>query len=154
LVGGPPCQPFSKSGYWAAGDARRLDDPRAGTLRHFFRVLRDTLPEAFILENVPGLKYEGKDEGLQYLRRKLQAINRETGSKYVAEVAQLNAAHYGVPQMRERVFVVAHREGRRFRFPPPTHVDPDKCDQLSHTCFRVAWDAIGDLKLMMTRHFG
>src|SRR5262245_6906530 len=41
LVGGPPCQPFSKSGYWASGDARRLRDPRANTLREYFRVLGD-----------------------------------------------------------------------------------------------------------------
>src|SRR5689334_1748265 len=36
LVGGPPCQPFSKSGYWATGDSKRMKDPRADTLREFF----------------------------------------------------------------------------------------------------------------------
>jgi len=55
LIGGPPCQPFSKSGYWARGDARRLDDPRADTLTAYLRVLRDTRPKAFLLENVHGL---------------------------------------------------------------------------------------------------
>src|SRR4051812_13008467 len=35
LIGGPPCQPFSKSGYWATGDSSRLDDPRAQTLKHY-----------------------------------------------------------------------------------------------------------------------
>src|SRR5690349_6930810 len=44
LIGGPPCQPFSKSGYWARGDARRLADPRAGTLEAYLRVLADTQP--------------------------------------------------------------------------------------------------------------
>src|SRR5205807_9875965 len=39
LVGGPPCQPFSKAGYWARGDSRRLDDPRASTLDAYLRVL-------------------------------------------------------------------------------------------------------------------
>lgn len=48
LIGGPPCQPFSKSGYWASGDARRLDDPRADTLMAYLRVLRDTQPRAFL----------------------------------------------------------------------------------------------------------
>src|ERR1041385_2133651 len=47
LIGGPPCQPFSKSGYWANGDAARLNDPRADTLAQYLRVLEDTLPEAF-----------------------------------------------------------------------------------------------------------
>lgn len=64
LTGGPPCQLFSKSGYWARGDARRLDDPRADTLTAYLRVLRDTQPKAFLLENVYGLAYKGKDEGL------------------------------------------------------------------------------------------
>src|SRR5690606_22852219 len=62
LIGGPPCQPFSKSGDWANGDAKRLDDHRAGTLTAFLRVLRDARPRAFLLENVHGLAYRGKDE--------------------------------------------------------------------------------------------
>src|ERR1039458_141403 len=52
LIGGPPCQPFSKSSYWVRGDARRLDDPRADTLTGYLRVLRETRPKAFLLENV------------------------------------------------------------------------------------------------------
>src|SRR5207244_6848829 len=40
LVGGPPCQPFSKSSYWVSGDSLRLDDPRADTLAAYLRVLR------------------------------------------------------------------------------------------------------------------
>lgn len=40
LIGGPPCQPFSKSGYWARGDTMRLDDPRSDTLTAYLRVLR------------------------------------------------------------------------------------------------------------------
>src|SRR5688572_14773202 len=39
VIGGPPCQPFSKSGYWASGDSRRLADPRAGTLGAYMRVI-------------------------------------------------------------------------------------------------------------------
>src|SRR5690242_2032141 len=65
LFGGPPCQPFSKSSYWVRGDSLRLDDPRADTLTAYLRVLRDTLPKTFLLENVSGLAYEGKDEGLR-----------------------------------------------------------------------------------------
>src|SRR4051812_37739495 len=45
LVGGPPCQPFSKSGWWASGDSLRLDDPRASTLAGYLRVLRDVQPK-------------------------------------------------------------------------------------------------------------
>ncbi len=100
LIGGPPCQPFSKSGYWATGDARRLDDPRAGTLGQYLRVLRDTLPRFFLLENVLGLAYSGKSEGLEFIRRGVAAINEEMGTSYSISVNAVNAADYGVPQLR------------------------------------------------------
>src|SRR5882724_11309002 len=51
LIGGPPCQPFSKAGYWVRGDVLRLHDPRASTLGAYLRVLEDTCPRAFVLEN-------------------------------------------------------------------------------------------------------
>ena len=104
LIGGPPCQPFSKSSYWVNGDALRLDDPRADTLTAYLRVLRDLKPRAFLLENVYGLAYKGKDEGLKYLLSGIQQINKETNSNYTISWQVLNAAHYGVPQLRERVF--------------------------------------------------
>src|SRR5436309_4824599 len=78
LVGGPPCQPFSKSGYWVNGDTRRLDDPRSNTLGAFLRVLREAQPKAFLLENVYGLAYEGKDEGLKLLLDGIANVNRAT----------------------------------------------------------------------------
>src|SRR5438552_939897 len=81
LIGGPPCQPFSKSSYWVRGDALRLDDPRADTLTGYLRVLRDARPRAFLLENVYGLAYDGKDEGLRHLLDGIAQINRETGTK-------------------------------------------------------------------------
>ena len=54
LIGGPPCQPFSKSSYWVKGDTARLDDPRAETLRGYLNVLRDTQPRAFLLGTSAG----------------------------------------------------------------------------------------------------
>ena len=62
------------------GDALRLDDPRADTLTAYVRVLRDTRPKAFLLENVYGLVYKGKDEGLQHLVDGIASINQETGT--------------------------------------------------------------------------
>ena len=121
LIGGPPCQPFSKSSYWVNGDALRLDDPRADTLTAYLRVLRDTRPKAFLLENVYGLVYKGKDEGLQHLVDGIGSINQETGTNYQIGWKLLNAAHFGVPQLRERVFLIGSREGKSFEFPRPTH---------------------------------
>ncbi len=151
LVGGPPCQPFSKSGYWASGDARRLDDPRASTLEAFLRVLRDTKPRAFLMENVSGLAYRNKDEGLELIRRSIDRINRSTGLSYTFSYAVLDAASYGVPQIRERLFIVGHRDGLEFEFPKPTHFPSSDAmrglgaRRVSQEC-RTAWDAIGDLE--------
>jgi len=93
LVGGPPCQPFSKAGYWSSGDSLRLDDPRANTLGAYMRVVEDTLPAAFLLENVEGLAYEGKDEGLKFLLDRLEQINRKAKSHYARDFeAQLRRA--------------------------------------------------------------
>ena len=146
LIGGPPCQPFSKSSYWVNGDARRLDDPNSDTLTAYLRVLRDAKPKTFLLENVYGLAYKRKDEGLRYLLEGIAWINEHAGTNYRVDWRMLNAAHYGVPQLRERVFLVGSRDGARFEYPLPTHSSPDKRGLFEgqKPC-RTAWDAIGDL---------
>lgn len=148
VAGGPPCQPFSKAGYWVRGDSGRLRDPRSDTLGAFLRVVRESLPSVVLLENVEGLAYAGKDEGLQLLLRELDSINQEQGTSYVPHVAVLNAADYGVPQLRERVFIVAQRDGRPFRFPAPTHSanGAEGCLLGNTEPYRTAWDAIGDIQ--------
>lgn len=141
LIGGPPCQPFSKSGYWVRGDAPRLNDPRADTLGQYLRVLEDTLPKAFLIENVPGLAYRGKAEGIDAIRAGISAINKKARTSYSFEFQVLNAAEYGVPQTRERVFIIGARDGTRFKFPKPTHGNVDT----GLEAFRTAWEAFADL---------
>lgn len=146
LIGGPPCQPFSKSGYWAKGDAARLNDPRADTLTAYLRVVRDTQPKVLLLENVYGLAYKGKDEGLGRILEGLKQINREVGTKYKPVWQVIDAASFGVPQHRERVFIVASRDGRQFKFPLPTHGNVEDLFQRTKLePYRTAWDALGDL---------
>lgn len=146
LIGGPPCQPFSKSSYWVNGDSLRLDDPRSDTLTAYLRVLRDTQPRAFLLENVYGIAYKGKDEGLRHLLAGIEQINQEVGTNYSISWQMLNAARFGVPQLRERVFLVGSRNGTKFHFPEPTHVAKVDIDLIEERePYRTAWDAIGDL---------
>ncbi len=149
LIGGPPCQPFSKSSYWVRGDTLRLDDPRADTLAGYLRVLRDTQPRAFLLENVGGLAYEGKDEGLQLLLGGIRDINRQVGTNYQPSWRVIRCVEYGVPQIRERVFIIGARDGRSFRFPEPTHMGTGGKSQdlfaSAREPFMTAWDAMGDL---------
>jgi DNA (cytosine-5)-methyltransferase 1 len=160
LIGGPPCQPFSKSGYWRDGDAKRLQDPRSGTLSAFLRVLRETAPRAFLLENVPGLAFSRKDEGLQLLQRTVDSINKVIGTRYTFSAALMRAVEYGVPQDRQRVFVIGAREGIDFTFPLASYVAPptdpahdptmlglfDGAKETDRPAYFSAWDAIGDLE--------
>jgi DNA (cytosine-5)-methyltransferase 1 len=106
------------------------------------RVLRDTRPRAFLLENVHGLVFKGKDEALRYLREGLAEVNAQAGTRYRINWSKLNAAQYGVPQLRERVFLIGSRDGAPFTFPKPTHADGGGAGLAP---YRTAWDAIGDL---------
>lgn len=140
LIGGPPCQPFSKSGTWKSRDTKRLKDPRANTLNAYLRVLEDTQPKAFLLENVEGMAYKSKSEGLDLLLSQVAAINKRTGSNYKPKWQVLLAADYGVPQLRSRFIMVAGRDGQEFRFPKPTH-GGDQAER-----HLTAWDALADVR--------
>ncbi len=114
VVGGPPCTPFSKSGFWLE-QKRESRDPNASLLDEYVRVVRDSRPEAFILENVQGLTYKTHKAQFERLLRGLGELG------YNPQWKVLLAADYGVPQLRRRVFVVGRRDGERFEFPRPTH---------------------------------
>jgi DNA (cytosine-5)-methyltransferase 1 len=108
VAGGPPCQPFSVSGK-QQGESDERD-----MVPEFIRAVDETRPGAFMMENVKGLT-------LGRFRTYLDAaVERLENLGYNVNVRVLNAADYGVPQRRERVFVVGFREGR-FVFPEPTH---------------------------------
>lgn len=146
LAGGPPCQPFSKSGQWVHGKTSKMTDPRAKTLHAYFDILEATLPKVMLLENVKGLVaklHAGsvEEHALDVLSSTLAAINTRHGTAYVPSVIHLDAAEYGVPQKRERVFVIATRDGRSFVRPDPTH-GPRAASARRLT---TAWDALGDL---------
>jgi len=143
LIGGPPCQPFSKAGYWARGDSRRLEDPRASTLGAYLRIVREAKPRAFILENVEGLAYSRKDEGLRLLLNAIDEINCDTKSNYAPVHQVVSAAEHGVPQLRNRFVLVAARDGTKFTFPKPTHAE--NADD-GYEPYRTAWDALRDVK--------
>jgi DNA (cytosine-5)-methyltransferase 1 len=114
VVGGPPCTPFSKSGFWLE-QKRESRDPNASLLDEYVRVVREARPEAFVLENVQGLTYKTHAKQFDRLLRSLGELG------YNPQWKVLLAADYGVPQLRRRVFVVGRRDGERFEFPEPTH---------------------------------
>jgi DNA (cytosine-5)-methyltransferase 1 len=147
VVGGPSCQGFSTAGRrngWV-----RDDDDRNDLWSHMLAVVERLQPDAFMMENVPGL-FAWK-EG-QFGWRIIQAF-RELGYGVTHDI--LLAADYGAPQLRRRLFIVGLRHGKEFAFPAATHLGGwrrDTRDQweqrraelglLKHvTC----WEAIADL---------
>ena len=117
LVGGPPCTPFSKSGFWLEWKRAGLD-PDASLLQAYTRVLREARPRAFILENVYALTYNNK-ASKPALERLLREID---DAGYHCRRAVLNAADYGVPQLRPRLFVVGVPKRVALPdMPEPTH---------------------------------
>lgn len=150
VIGGPPCQPFSKSAYWLQGDTLRLRDPRANTLDEYLRVVEELKPRAFLLENVHGISYSGKEEGFRFLIQRIREINRGAGTDYRPTWRILNAADYGVPQLRLRFFLVALRSGKEFVFPSPTHGEIDTRHatlfDIDRKPYATAWDALSAVR--------
>ena len=116
-MGGPPCTPFSKSGFWLEWKRNGLD-PDASLLQAYTRVLREAQPRRFMLENVYALTYNNTASRSAY-DRLLREID-EAG--YDCCAAVLHAADYGVPQARPRLFVIGAPKGERIpTHPAPTH---------------------------------
>jgi DNA (cytosine-5)-methyltransferase 1 len=124
--GGPPCTPFSKSGYWLAYK-RAGEDPKASLLDNYVDVLEATQPRAYLMENVYGLAYNNHNRAI-FDRFKA----RVRGAGYSLDWRILLAADYGVPQLRQRLFCVGVRadlldapaELWRFEWPAETHDGP------------------------------
>ena len=117
VAGGPPCPSFSKSRFYRKEMPRALDDPNGSeTINGFINVVKLVRPRAFVLENVKGLSYGVHREALDIILRKTSRVGYSVSWKV------LNAADYGVPQIRERCFVVGILDGT-FSFPEPTHAE-------------------------------
>ncbi|GAA6616841.1 DNA cytosine methyltransferase [Scytonema sp. NUACC26] len=135
VTGGPSCQSFS-----TVGQRGSLTDPRGMLFQEFLRVIRETQPQFFIMENVKGIfsaaiKHRPlKERGLGYPPLEPE---EELGSGFVEILKELrdinyytvfdllNTANYGVPQVRERAIFIGSRDGEPVAIPEPTHAkDP------------------------------
>lgn len=133
LAGGPPCQSWSSAGHQLG-----FDDPRGRLMDDYIRLAREFETRWLLLENVRGLLTargpSGRPgEALEHIRRRLFS---EAG--YQTEVALLNAADYGVPQRRVRLFLLGYRSGDTPKFPIPTHAQSSEARALS------PWVNLGD----------
>jgi DNA (cytosine-5)-methyltransferase 1 len=115
LAGGPPCQPFS-----SAGSMRSLEDPRGRLFLHFVRLAQELCPRFVLFENVAGLvtakSLDGKPGGvLTLVQRAFEKIG------YACRFELLNAADFGAPQRRVRLYMLGTRREKLPSFPEPTH---------------------------------
>lgn len=140
LAGGPPCQPFSKSGLWHTGETSGLSDPRARTIYDYFRLVEELLPKSFLIENVAGFATSSNGKSIAFIKRLLKQIENKTGETYLINWKVLNAVHFGVPQRRERLFLVGNRIKKNFNFPQETH--GNEPNQLPPN---TSWSFIGNL---------
>jgi DNA (cytosine-5)-methyltransferase 1 len=141
VVGGPPCQGFSKAAYWVEdGDEARYRQARAGgvpserpsqaprapdfrreLVEEFWRVVREADADAFVFENVPSILHPRNRHFLDRLIADAQAAG------YHCLTSRVNAVEFGVPQARHRVVVVGSRADMPAP-PMPTHSNPRRPD--------------------------
>lgn len=117
IIGGPPCQSYSTVG-------KRQYDQRARMYQEYTRMLRIFRPTMFIFENVTGLLSMKNDNGqpvIQDITALFENIDHNLGYRLYTKV--LNAKNFGVPQSRDRVFIVGIRNDvdYQWEFPNPTH---------------------------------
>lgn len=104
MVGGPPCQPFSKAGYWKTLKERLgPNDPR-NMIGNYLQLIDDIRPDGFILENVESILHPHNIQAVEDLAEAITQMN------YNYVLVKANACDYGVPQKRKRVFFVASKK--------------------------------------------
>lgn len=154
VIGGPPCQGFSVAGRVklaslgnrgkARPDPRFIDDPRNLLYKSFIKFIRHLRPDVVVMENVTGMISYKDGAVVKEIKSNLAGLGYPNCDHKV-----LNAADYGVPQVRNRVFFMAARKGRLLSWPEPTHVrktESAPLDPSNATKFHVsAWDGIRDL---------
>ena len=131
IIGGPPCQGFSTVG------KREVDDPRNKMYLEFYKAVKLANPDFFVIENVKGMLTLNKGAFVKDLLERFG----ENGLGYTISYKLLNAADYGVPQNRYRVFYVGIKN-KKFEFPAPYDY------QLT------AKDGISDLLHSDSEHYG
>ena len=116
VIGGAPCQPFSNIGKKLG----KNDEKNGDLFLEFVRIVKGVSPEAFIFENVVGITQQKHADVIKYM------VDKFKGLGYGISHAILNAANYGVPQRRERFFLIGIKGVENPSFPFPTHFKDEK----------------------------
>lgn len=116
LVGGPPCQPFSKAGYWVTNENRKANGDPRNMIGSYFRLISEIKPDGFVLENVESILHPTNKEAVDSIVKKATALGHHFS------MLKMNAADYGIPQRRKRVFFIATKKKIDAKI-SPTHGD-------------------------------
>ena len=108
FVGGSPCQSFSM-----VGKRKGLEDDRGNLFFEFARLIDEIHPKVFIFENVKGLLSHNSGKTFKVIENRV----KDLGYSYYKQI--LNAKDYGIPQNRERLFIVGFLQEKKFEFPKP-----------------------------------
>ena len=137
VVGGPPCKGFSLENKMT----RNMDNPLNHLIMHYADMIRRVQPAAFIMENVPGILAMGRGTVVESLVRDFRSMGYRNTSAW-----QLNAADYGVPQLRKRAFVVGSKSDSGIARPTKTHGSREEVKKNPGLLpYTKLVDAIGDL---------
>lgn len=137
VIGGAPCQPFSKAGYWVTNQVRRgINDPRATLVNEYLRVVTDIQPDGFLFENVESLLHPTNRIIVDTF------IDIITKAGYSYKIVKANALEYGVPQRRKRLFIIGTKGAFKSEEPKKTHDDPKNCKESGLLPYVSAGDAI------------
>jgi len=132
LLAGVPCQGFSLN-----NRKRHSEDKRNFLFLEFIRFLKIFKPRFCVLENVSGMMSTANGAFLDQIENCIVEAGKEVGCDYVVEKRLLNAADFGVPQIRKRLFFIARPRGTRFDWPTPRFG--------KERPYRTVLQAIGDL---------
>jgi DNA (cytosine-5)-methyltransferase 1 len=136
VFGGAPCQGFSMIG------KRVLDDPRNSLVRDFVRIVCELDAEYFVFENVKGLTVGPHRKFLEQLIEEFESKGYAVRTPW----SVLNAASYGVPQDRKRLFLLGAKIGKKLPYYPyPTTSHPGQHDEVGLTRGPTCFDALNDL---------
>jgi len=136
VIGGPPCQPFSMIG------KRDPKDTRGIHIWEFAKLVEALQPSAFLMENVTGLLSASASDGSRVIDSVLAAFNDEKRMGYKTSASVLNAADYGVPQLRRRLFILGFKGDNALQFPEKTHLESPTGE---YSKWVTVEEAIGDL---------
>ena len=112
IIGGPPCQSWSE-----AGSLRGIDDPRGKLFYEYIRILKAKKPKFFLAENVKGMMAQRHNSAVE------EIVNAFEEAGYDVHIILMNAADYGLPQDRKRVFYIGFRKDLNIEFTPPKPYD-------------------------------